>query len=210
MQHRTLSISKMENTQYTHVHMYLLVCSCHRKEYSIMILKENLIEWKVSCLCLFTECLPQSPGSHICCDKEWEAKCQCEWPLVRGPGRERCDVYEVSANNTSQCKQEAGKKHSDLATRTLNNGHLMGTPQNDKHAAVLPTYLCRVFSLLSVCILFSLSGYVDRERASSRILFWATFSRIPSKLLHAVRNALAIWVSIFDNYYVHKHCHSKE
>ena len=129
---------------------------------------------------------------------------------ARSRERERCDVYEVSANNTSQCKQEAGKKHSDLATRTLNNGHLMGTPQNDKHAAVLPTYLCRVFSLLSVCILFSLSGYVDRERASSRILFWAIFSRIPSKLLHAVRNALAIWVSIFDNYYVHKHCHSKE
>lgn len=132
--------------------MYLLVCSYHRKEYSIMILKENLIEWKVSCLCLFAECLSQSPGSHICCGKEWEAKCQCEWPLVRGPVREMwCDVYEVSANNTAQCKQEAGKKHSDLATRTLNNGHLMGTPRNDK----LSTYLCRVISPLSVCILFS-------------------------------------------------------
>ena len=37
----------------------------------IMILKENLIEWKVSCLRLFTECLTQSPGSYICCGKEW-------------------------------------------------------------------------------------------------------------------------------------------
>ena len=46
-------------------------------------------------------------------------------------------MYEVSANNTAQCKQEAGKKHSDPATRTLNNGHLMGTHRNDKHAASL-------------------------------------------------------------------------
>ena len=38
---------------------------------------------------------------------------------------------------TIQCKQEAGKKHSDPATRTLNNGHLMGTHRNDKHAAGL-------------------------------------------------------------------------
>ena len=82
--------------------MYLLVCSYHRKEYSIMILKENLIEWKVSCLCLFAECLSQSPGSHICCGKEWEAKCQCEWPLVRGPVRERCYVMCMRYRQTIQ------------------------------------------------------------------------------------------------------------
>ena len=49
---------------------------------SPMISKENLIEWKVSCLCLFTECLLQSPGSNIGCGKEWVAKCQCECLMV--------------------------------------------------------------------------------------------------------------------------------
>ena len=147
-----------------------------------MILKENLIEWKVSCLCLFTECLLQSPGSSICCcGKEWVAKCQCECLMVWSPG-ERCDVYEVSANNTAQCKQGPGKKHSDLATRTLNNGHLMGTPrellQNDKHIGSLT----------------QLSSALSQDLGED----WAAFSQKSCKSFtlclsqNAVRNALAI------------------
>ena len=152
---------------------------------SPMISKENLIEWKVSCLCLFTECLLQSPGSSICCGKEWVAKCQCEWLMVWSPG-ERCDVYEVSANNTAQCKQGPGKKHSDLATRTLNNGHLMGTPRE----------LCRMINT---------AGHPHSSAGSALLSVWTWvktelhFPRISAKLSlfvfisqNAVRNALAI------------------
>ena len=152
-----------------------------------MILKENLIEWKVSCLCLFTECLLQSPGSSICCcGKEWVAKCQCECLMVWSPG-ERCDVYEVSANNTAQCKQGPGKKHSDLATRTLNNGHLMGTPrellQNDKHTGSL-TQLCRISSALSQVTWVRTELHFPRNPA--KLSLFVSFSQ------NAVRNALAI------------------
>ena len=148
MQHMTLSISKMEN-------MYLLVCSYHRKEYSIMILKVNLIEWKVSCLCLFTECLPQSPGSHICCGKEWEAKCQCEWPLVRGPGRER----DVMCMRYRQTIQPSVNKRQARNTQTW--------PQEPSIMVIWWEHLRMInkrrfiphitagSSLFSVCILFS-------------------------------------------------------
>ena len=166
-----------------------------------MILKENLIEWKVSCLCLFTECLLQSPGSSICCcGKEWVAKCQCECLMVWSPG-ERCDVYEVSANNTAQCKQGPGKKHSDLATRTLNNGHLMGTPRellrNDKYRGT-PTQLCRLSSALS------------QDLGED----WAAFSQKSWKTLTLCLyqpECSQKWQSkcLYFGNYVHKHCHSE-
>ena len=70
-------------------------------------------------------------------------------------------MYEVSANNTAQCKQEAGKKHSDLATRTLNNGHLMGTPRSS--CTMINTQHYLPHNPAGVCIIASLSGYVGEE-----------------------------------------------
>ena len=169
-----------------------------------MISKENLIEWKVSCLCLFTECLLQSPGSSICCGKEWVAKCQCEWLMVWSPG-ERCDVYEVSANNTAQCKQGPGKKHSDLATRTLNNGHLMGTPrerlQNDKHSGS-PTQLCRLCSALSQDVGEDWAAFFQDFCKGLTLCLYQPEARMQSEMP---------WQSkcLYFGNYVHKHCHSE-